>query len=139
MVHLVMTKILHRLLILLIALLLNKSGFCQLTFKDFKTTLDTFSFHDSDRTIRITRKQLIESKELCANFSWAKITAYTVYPSGCNLSLREIKIKDNKITPQLGEIFGRMGPGMFLSIFPTAVNKANQSIPWGELKIMIIE
>ncbi len=137
-----MRKVCCHIIILMGAFLLATDGFSQLTKNDFKLSLDTFSTFGKSNMIRITKAQLLKSKELHTNFSWAHITSFIALfnsnvGTNCTTSAggNGNKFNDASLLPLLK----RAQPGTSIVIVPHVVNNQNKEVEWSELFIIIIE
>jgi len=106
----------------------------ELTTKDFKTSLDTFTSN-----ARITKEQLFNLKQLHTNFTWAHIKSFIVYFSGVGATqdVSSAGCDGDTMCPLLNKYFERSGPGTVVSFNPIVFNNQGKQIEWNGILFVI--
>ncbi|HMG82218.1 MAG TPA: hypothetical protein VK559_04215 [Ferruginibacter sp.] len=114
-------------------------SFAQLTKKDFKLYLDNIA--SSDSTSHITKQQLLNAKELTANFPWLTIKSFSIAMSTggntiCNMAQEHI-YDGNVLTNDTKKFLASVDSGWIVIIDIRGYNRQGIEIDWPAIPIII--
>jgi hypothetical protein len=123
---------------LIILLTISLQSFSQgYTKKDFKLLLDNYIMNDSTKSLKLTRNQLLNAKQLHTNMTWAKIQSFIVYTGGTEVETRSCN--GAELCKTLKEQFNRVGKGYTVTFEAKVVNPQGKNVEWNDLSIVIVE
>jgi hypothetical protein len=125
-------------IIILFFVFVCQQSFSQaLSMKDFKISLDNFVLSDSSNTIRMTKEELLKTRQLHTNFVWSHIKSFMVYFGGAGTDVISSSCNGDTMYPDLKKYFDRVQSGTVIVIDPTVVNMQGKQVDWNGLTILI--
>ena len=131
----------NSILFILFAILFCNNTSAQIfSIDNFKLTLDNYPVADSGKNsvIKLTKQELLQSKKLHVNFSWATIKSLMFYFSGeAGSDVTPAKCNGSEICKAVQILLKRCTKGSIITIVPLVVNKQNTEVDWGTLTIIV--
>lgn len=125
-------------LLISLCAILNIKSAGQIIPHDFRLCLDNLGCDN----IRITKDQLINAKEVKANFDWFQIKSITIYVGQGNYTDEIISLTDssNHFSKETIAFFKKwIKPSKVITIVPNGTNSSDKIVEWRNLYITIVD